>query len=339
LKRLIKKYKMQIKINQSVNIEKWDSLLQESSFASPFQSNSFYTFFNSIDSFSADVFAVAEGDVLTSLLVVTIQKEKGLKGFFSRRGIIYGGPLVTKERTDSLEFLLRSVINFYSNKLIYLEIRNYFDYSLLNDSIMASWFEFIPWLNFHLDISSPEQMLKNMSSSRARQIKKVIKSGVKLQQAQNETDVNSFYEILEDLYANKIKKPLFPKQFFIDFYRQNIGKYLLVYFEEKVIGGIMCPLIESKAIYEFYVCGLDSDYKEQYPSVMATWAAMEYAALNHIPIFDFMGAGSPSEEYGVREFKSRFGGRQVEHGRYLKIINPVLYKIGILGLKIMLKIK
>lgn len=330
---------MKFLTNKEITSKSWEFFLKESSFSSPFQIPSFLSFFNSLDNFSADVFAIEEGVELTSLVVVTIQKEKGIKGFFSRRGIIYGGPLLKDKSEESLKYLLKSIIKYYSGKLIYLEFRNYFDYASFHDSIMASGFEYVPWLNFHFDIASPELMLKNMSSSRARQIKKVIKSGVKWQEAQSEKDVISFYEILEDLYVNKIKKPLFPKQFFLDYYRQSVGKYLLVYFEEKVIGGIMCPILEGKAIYEFYVCGLDTEYKEQYPSVMATWAAMEYASISNIPLFDFMGAGSPAEVYGVREFKSRFGGRQVEHGRYLKVINPLLYKIGVFGLKVLSKIK
>ncbi|HCA43476.1 MAG TPA: GNAT family N-acetyltransferase [Bacteroidetes bacterium] len=329
---------MIIKVND-IKTDLWLDLFQKSEYSSPFQTPEFFKFFKSLNDFSADVFGVEEREELTSLMVVTIQKEKGIKGFFSRRGIIYGGPVLKNKSEASINFLLKSVINYYSSKLIYLEVRSYFDFSSVHDSILDSGFEFVPWLNFHLDITTPELMLKSMSSSRARQIKKVIKSEVKWQEAQSEKDVNSFYEILEDLYVNKIKKPIFPKQFFLDFYLQNVGKYLLIYFEEKVIGGIMCPILEGKSIYEFYVCGLDTEYKDQYPSVMATWAAMEYASINNIPLFDFMGAGSPHEDYGVREFKSRFGGRQVEYGRYIKVLNPILFQIGKIGLKIIQKIR
>ena len=41
-----------------------------------------------------------------------------------------------------------------------------------------------------------------------------------------------------------------------------------------------------------------------------------------------MGAGKPDEGYGVREFKSKFGGELVELGRFLSINNPILYSIG-----------
>ena len=97
----------------------------------------------------------------------------------------------------------------------------------------------------------------------------------------------------------------------------------------------MCPVLPGRSLYEFYVCGLDDEYREQHPSIMATWASIEFALENNIPVFDFMGAGQPEKEYGVREFKARFGGQEVEYGRFLKIQNPFLFPIGKLGLKIM----
>ena len=105
--------------------------------------------------------------------------------------------------------------------------------------------------------------------------------------------------------------------------------------EGKVIGGIMCPIKEEQCIYEWFVCGMDSSYKSLSPSVMATWAAMEYAHTHQLPRFDIMGAGEPGVPYGVRDFKAEFGGKLVEHGRFLCVCKPMLYQIGKLGVKIL----
>ena len=99
----------------------------------------------------------------------------------------------------------------------------------------------------------------------------------------------------------------------------------------------MCPILNDRTIYEWFVCGMDEQYKNQYPSVMATYAAIEYAKENGIARFDFMGAGKPNEAYGVRDFKARFGGEQLEHGRFLCVRKPLLYEIGKLGVKILKK--
>jgi lipid II:glycine glycyltransferase (peptidoglycan interpeptide bridge formation enzyme) len=103
----------------------------------------------------------------------------------------------------------------------------------------------------------------------------------------------------------------------------------------KVIGGMMCPILDGKAIYEWFVCGLDEEYREQYPSVMATYAAIKYAKANNLPLFDFMGAGKPDIPYGVRDFKMEFGGELVEHGRFLYVRKPLLYWIGKMGVRLL----
>ena len=95
----------------------------------------------------------------------------------------------------------------------------------------------------------------------------------------------------------------------------------------------MCPILAGKTIYEWYVCGLDEDFRECYSSVVATYAAIEYAKEHGLSLFDFMGAGKPDIPYGVRDFKMEFGGELVEHGRYVCVQKLVLYRIGKWGVR------
>ena len=86
--------------------------------------------------------------------------------------------------------------------------------------------------------------------------------------------------------------------------------------------------LSGKVGYEWYVCGMDDTYKTLYPSELATYAGLKYAANNGCSRFDYMGAGKPGVPYGVRDFKALFGGELVEHGRYLHICKPLIYKTG-----------
>jgi len=90
-------------------------------------------------------------------------------------------------------------------------------------------------------------------------------------------------------------------------------------------------------VYEWFECGLNAEYKEQYPSVMATWAGMEWAHAHGCARYDMMGAGEPGVPYGVRDFKSEFGGEMVEHGRYLCVLKPWLYQLGTIGVRLQKK--
>jgi lipid II:glycine glycyltransferase (peptidoglycan interpeptide bridge formation enzyme) len=328
---------MELKTNQEIDVHEWKYLVASSSNSSIFQTQEFYEFFKGLKGFDADVFAIKEDESYTSLIVVTIQKEQGVKSFFSRRGIIYGGPIISN--SESCRFLIQEVELYYKNKLIYLETRNFNNYQSYKDIFLSFGWSYTPWLNYQLLLNNEDQLKKGISASRWRQINKAIKSGAIWCEARSLADVMEFYLILKDLYTNKIRKPLFNWEFFKNFYESELGKYLLVYYKDKVIGGIMCPVLLGKTIYEFYVCGLDKEYKEQSPSVMATWAAIEYGLQNNIALFDFMGAGHPDEDYGVREFKARFGGTELEHGRFIKIFNPFMYSLGKFGLKMLSKIK
>lgn len=330
---------MRVLLNEDVSIEQWESLYLSNTFSSPFQSRSFYDLFNSIKGLAANVFACEKNNEIVALCVVTLQKEKGIKGYFSRRAIIYGGPLLSLTNLQAVDTLLEKIKAYYKKKAIYIEIRNYFDFSEYLNIFNKLGFQYLPWLNYQVSTLNIDEIKRNMSSSRLRQIKKAIKNGVIWKEASSIEEVKAFYNILYELYINKIKKPLLPESFFLEFYKQNIGKYLLVAYQNKIIGGIMCPVAPAKCIYEFYICGLDNEYKEQYPSVMATWAAIEYANIKGIPMFDFMGAGNPREDYGVREFKARFGGQVVNYGRYICIFNPVLYYLGKKGMKVLKVIK
>ena len=112
-----------------------------------------------------------------------------------------------------------------------------------------------------------------------------------------------------------------PKWSFFKAFHEKIveagaGKYLLVQYNNKIIGGIMLPLYQDKMAYEWYVAGLDKQYKNIYPSVLATWAGIDFAMKSGMASFDFMGAGVPSHAYGVREFKSKFGGQILNYGRF-----------------------
>jgi serine/alanine adding enzyme len=321
--------------NNAIPLSSWQKFLSTNPHASPFQSVEFFNLFNSVEGLSAEAIAITEGDSIKALAVITIQRELGIKSFFSKRGIIYGGPLIDNNYPEALDLLLNHITLKLKWKTIYVESRNFTNYKLYSQIFIAHGWNYIPYVNYQVNTIHFEEMNKKISDSRIRQIKKAIKSGVTWTEANSIEDVDCFYKILNDLYRNKIKKPLLPKAFFVAFYQQHLGKILLVKFKGMIIGGIMCPILSEKALYEFYICGLDNDFKEQYPSIMATWAAMEYAFSNKIPLFDFMGAGKPNENYGVRDFKSRFGGDLVEFGRYRKINSQLLFKAGEFGLEMM----
>lgn len=277
---------------------------------------------------SARAVAVCNDDDLLALAVITFPEGAGPKAFFARRAIIYGGPVADPGHPEAMDILLGCLETELRGKAIYTETRNLSDYNGFSEIFAKHRWSYIPYLNFIVRTDNHEKMVRSVSASRMRKIKHAQAAGVTWKQAENSEEVKALYNILKDLYRKKVRKPLLPWEFFKLFLEERIGVILLVIFEEKIIGGIVCLVFEKRSIYEFYVCGLDNDYKIQCPSIMATWAAMEYASRSGIQMFDFMGAGRPDEDYGVREFKARFGGEMAEYGRFRRIMNPILYRTG-----------
>ena len=325
---------IQVLSYSEIDRAEWGALVAGAETATWFQTEAAYLFFASLPTMMRPfAYGVAEDGVLKGVVVGFVTVEQSWwRQFFTRRAIINGGPLLAEDiSTEALRMLLGQLREEVSKEAIYIEMRNFNDYSRWKDSFEACGFTYQPHLNFHLDCSEEAVIQRNMHESRRRQVRKGLASGAVIEEAKTQQEVRDFYRILEQLYRRKVKTPLFGLEFFLAFFRQEWGKYLLVKYEGKVIGGMMCPILEGRTIYEWYVCGLDELYREQHPSVMTTYAAMQYAVEHGLPRFDFMGAGKPEENYGVRAFKAQMGGKMVEHGRFLLIAKPLLYRIGVLG--------
>lgn len=323
----------------SVNEKEWKKLY-DSSFISFFQTIECFNFFKSLSFLEAFAFGIEDKGDLKGVIVGYILKDGGkVKQFLSRRAIITGGPLLAEDISDeALEMLLRYTRKAIGKKSIYIESRNFNDYSKYKNVFERCGFEYIQHLNFQIDTSSKDIVNTNLGKSRKRDIKTSLREGAIVVENPSIEQIKDYYSILKDLYMNKVKTPLFPFEFFEKLYQLPQAVFLLVEYNNEIIGGTVCVSLEGKVLYEWFACGKDGANKNIFPSTLATYSGIEYAANNKYPIFDMMGAGKPDDGgYGVRDFKAKFGGKLVGYGRFLCISKPVLYKIGKLGVAIMKK--
>ena len=352
---------MKILSENNIDRTEWSLLVRNSATGTWFQTPEAYEFFASMpDLFKPFVVAISNEaplseaqhsinpslQTLRAVCVGYVTKEKNpLKQFFMRRAIIIGGPALADDASlEEVEALMIAVRDQLTNikyqilnikcAPIYIETRNFNDYSRWKGAFEAAGFEYQAHLNFHVDCTDKDKMLKRLSDNRKRQLRK---SNISIIEATDETQICEWYEILKNLYRTKVKTPLFPLSFFIMAYRQKVGKFILVRHEGEIIGGSMV-VADEKAVYEWFECGLNAEYKNQYPSVCATYAGMRYAAEHGMARYDMMGAGEPGVPYGVRDFKVEFGGKKVEHGRFLHVAKPCLYKIGTWGVNVLKRI-
>jgi serine/alanine adding enzyme len=215
---------------------------------------------------------------------------------------------------------------------IYVEVRISFDTADLRGAFERQGFTFVPHLNFLLEVKGEEDALNTLSSTRRREIRGSLAAGAAYGEAANEQEVADLYGILATLYREKVRKPLPSRELFLRLHTSPYGRVFVVRHGGRVIGGSAGPVYKDRVIYYWYACG-DNTIRGVHASVLATWAPIEHAARHGIKQLDFMGAGKPGQGYGVHDFKARFGGAEVSYGRYERVLNRPLYRLGVSGLK------
>ena len=323
-----------------IDQQQWNTLLLGSRTRSFFQTRECYELYAANPEFMEPIcLAVEDIGKLKGIIIGYIQADGGVaKRYLSRRAIINSGPLLADDISrKELAMLLTECRKMLQGKAIYVECRNFEDYSEHKDVFIQCGYNYVPHLNFHIDTTSENVVDQNLGKSRKRDIRTSFRDGAEIVEHPTIDEVREFYAILSDLYINKVKTPLYPISFFERLYRQDYSKFLLVRLTGKIVGGTVCVCLSGYAVYEWFACGEDGVHKNIYPSTVATYAGIRYAAQNGYQHFDMMGAGKPNEGYGVRDFKAKFGGQLVEHGRFINVINPLLYIVGKLGVKLLKK--
>ena len=323
-----------------IDVNQWDDVIKQSNVATWFQTKIAYKFYESLPNIMIPfVIALAKENVLRGLVVGYITQEKNpIKQLLTRRAIIIGGPLLANDITNQeVELLMSATRKSLKCKAIYIETRNFNDFTSWKDGFVASGFEYVPHLNFHVDTTSKVIIEGNLSKSRKRDIRVSFRDGSVIVNNPTIEQVRSYYTILADLYKTKVKLPLFPLEFFEKLYELDSSRFLLVEYNGEIFGGTVCVCLQDKTMFEWFVCGKDGVVKNIFPSEVATYAGLQCSVDDNCAKFDMMGAGSPNVKYGVRDFKAKFGGQLVEYGRYLCVLNKLSYSLGKLGVKLLKK--
>lgn len=348
--------------------EGWQLLVEQSPYATFFQTEKAYDFYRSQSYLDTFALAVVENNQVTGVAVGYIQSEKGIKSYFSKRAIIMGGLLLdTGISNEALSELLQA-IKMRTSKAIYVEIRNHHDYGAFAPVFTQNGFDYQPHLNVKITCDTWQDALNRMDTNRRRVLKNldeccnpsiVESQDLKVHQfcdsasakrtiasphhgitespyycyATTKEQVRQYYALLRQHYKTKVRKPLFPYAFFESLVTSQTGKLLLLYTADKLIGGMVQVELPGKVVYDYYACALDEAYKELSPSVLLYGITMQQAINDGVKVFDTMGAGKPDIPYGVRDFKLRFGGTLVQEGRFLLLHRPFLYKMGAWAVK------
>lgn len=325
-------------------LAKWNEFLHQQTCGSFFQSPDYVALFRECSNYKPIVMVAEDpGEVVTGILVAFIITDHFF-GIPFQRILVLGGPVISESASDPagiLRVLLSALKSRIPPKTVFVEIRNLQHWGEHATIFQDAGFTWHDHLNDILPVHDENQVFPAIKPAKQRQIRRGIENGAIIRPAASVSEVEDLYTLLLDLYRNKVKKPLPPVALFKNFYEkiqlQNKGAVLIVKHKDQVIGGMVCPFSGNSTVHEWYICSVQNRLKHLYPGVLATWAGIDYAMQHKFRYFDFMGLGSPQKPYGVRDFKTKFGGEVINFGRWQLISNNFRYQLGLFGYNILKK--
>ena len=338
-------------ISRDIDRTQWHDLVKKSSTSSWFQTPEAWDFYQSVaDELTPFAYGVVSDEtkelkgVCVGYIVPAVNSKHSIRNslyrYFTSRAIISGGPMLADDITDDQLCELLSTLNSQLSTPIYIETRNFNDYSRWKHIFEQCGFAYQP----HYDVIQPTATIdQDMLYDRRRNIRRSEKRCMQARlitpdDPKFERYFTQFYSLLSILYRKHLHLPLFSQHFFEQLVKQKDAHFFAAILWDDVVGGELCVTLNGSILYSWYGCR-NRDVFRAHPEVLATYKAIIWARDNGVPKFDFMGAGSPDQPYGVRDFKMRFGGQLVEYGRFLHVNAPLRYNFGKTVVKILHSIK
>jgi serine/alanine adding enzyme len=322
----------------------WDKLIFTHTRGSIFQTPEMLEIYTHTPSFEPlFISAVDSNNNIIGVLLAGIQKEhSGILGKFSARSIIWGGPLVQDENPEILDLILKEYVRKIKGKAIYTQFRNLWDWS--NDErliFLKNGFRYEEHLDILFDLNKPENILFNeIHKGRRKNIGRAIRYPLEFSEVASYNEFQKCLNLIEQTYK-KVKLPYPGRSFFNNADKMLSEKVYLRKFVAKYQSEIIScrfVLCYKELVYDWF-SGTDESHLDKYPNDFLPWKIIQWSKEHNYRIFDFGGAGHPNKTYSVRDFKLKFGGNLVSFGRYNKIHNKNLYRIGKVGFEILKKIR
>lgn len=332
---------MNITVVRTLPEEEWRCFVEEHPAGSIFHTPEMFQVFSRAKGYEPTLWAAVDSSnrPLALLLPVQITLMDGLLRRFTTRAVAYDSVLCApgSEGKEALAMLLQTCKREARATALFTELRNLSNLSDLQPVLNDNGFVYEDHLNYLIDLDRPPEVILQSIGRRTRhRIRRALRQGkVVIEEVNQREQVALCYELLQRTYAAAqlplADRSLFEAAFDV-LYPQGMVKFLLARVGDDYAAG-MIELIYKDGIYAWYG-GMDRAYSNYIPNELLLWHIFQWGAENGYKVYDFGGAGKPDEEYGVRDFKAKFGGELVCFGRNTCIHAPFLLALSELGYRI-----
>ncbi len=328
---------MKFEIVQSLEEENWRQFLNENPMANVFHSPEFFQFLGQAKGYTPRLWAaISDGQIYALITPTEVTLMDGLLTRLTTRMIAYGSVIYTPTSNghQALAELLKVYTKQVGQDALFTELRNLSDLTDVQPVLENQGFKYEGHLNYLIDLKRPvEEVMQGIGRRTRKQIRRGLRQGkVTISEVSRREDLTDWYALLQRTYSTA-QVPLsdislFEAAFDV-LHPRGMIKFMTATVEDTLVS-CSAELLFKDIIYGWYG-GTDRDYSSYVPNELLIWHLLEWGAEHGYRVYDFGGAGKPDEEYGVRDFKAKFGGDLVNFGRNVYVHQPNLLKISKFG--------
>lgn len=326
---------MEIKVVRELPEDRWRDFVERHPQGNVFHTPEVHRVFGKAEGYEAQLWAATDGQgtPICLFLPVTISLRRGLGRIFFTRTVVYGGVLAAQDGWG--ERALDELLGVYERQrrpdALFTEIRNLDDTRRIQPVLRKHGFAYEEHLNYLIDLAGgPEEVLESIGPRTRKKIRQSMRSGLlDVREVASSEELPGWYAVLEQSYLHA-RVPAPPRSLF----EAALGDLRPLGMvrctsalgaPEKVVASSI-ELLYKGVVFGWYG-GVDRSFAKLNPSEVITWDVLRWGAAGTYRVYDFGGAGKPGDEYGVRDFKAKFGGRLVNFGRNTCVHRPLLTKV------------
>lgn len=316
----------------------WRAFVEKNPAGNVFHTPEMFEVFDRTPGYTPALWACVDetGQILALLLPVQITLKGGIMRRLTTRAVAYGSILYDQSSAghQAVVTLLESYTRHAGSSLLFTELRNLSDHQAVQPLLQQCGFVYEDHLDYLIDLTLPiDTLWRNMKRKARQDVRKAEKCDyLTVAEATTREELAVNYELIRKTYTNiHVPMPdfaLFENLFDVLFPKGMI--YCPIVYSDGQPAVADVDLVYKGVIYGWYT-GMDRQFGSQNPSELLRWRLIEWGVNNGCRVLDFGGAGKPSDEYRVRDFKAKFGGELVCFGRNIYTHAPNLLRLSTLG--------
>ena len=329
---------MKILLNDNINRKEWSAFVKAHPLGTVFHTPEMYDV-NCVSNkqIPLAIAAIDDNGRMEGLLsAVVMWNGNALTKLITARSIIMGGVLAENNNAEIVQALLQEYRKQLPWWVIYSEIRPVYS---------SDWMNGFGWsrkghYNLVMNLEkSEEELWEGMHKERRRNVNQAIKAGLTFRELETESEIHEVVRLIEQTYQRK-HVPISYLSIFDEVQRvmHDYAHFFGCFTAEGQMIAGQIRLCYGDLVYAWFA-GSDEAYFKLRPNDFTMWNVIRWAHDRGYKEFDFGGGGEPGVEYGVRDYKLKYGCEMYDYGRYTLAHRPVTLWAGTVAYKLYHKIK